>query len=181
MVFPSIRATKVLGDMETVEVKLLQYTFHFRKLTWREEFGIKFEPKENRLRTVLAHALADISGYQIKSIDDAKKVLNQIPTSIISRAFIIYKGSLPNEHRFSTLGLYKAPEAAKYQKKIMESEQEREAVMDRVEQEMASKFGTKELMENRRLENQMLRNSKGRGLTPATPDPVEEKKPETQK
>jgi hypothetical protein len=156
--------------METVEVKILQYTLRFRKMSWREEFTMKFEEKENRVRALLAHALTDISGLKVESVEDAKKVLSQIPTSLIDRVFIIYKGSQPDPRRFSTMGLYRAPEPNKYMGRIAKIEEEREQVMDRAEEQMASKFGMKELMEAREREREMLRKGKGRGLTRATPD-----------
>ena len=155
--------------MDTVEVKLLQYAFRFRKLSWREEFALKFDPKENKLRTVLAHALTEVSGFPISSVGDAQKVLAPIPSSIIDRVFIIYKGSLNPARTFSTMGLYRAPEPKKFTKKVMEVEKEREKVMDRVENEMAAKFGRQALRETREVENEMIKRSH-RGLSKATPE-----------
>ena len=157
-------------DMNTVEVKLLKYTFRFRKLSWREEFGMKFDPKESRLRAILACALVDISGLKINTVEEAKQVLASIPSSIIDRVFVIYKGSQPDYKDFSTLGLYQAPEPRKLAKKITEEMDEREKIMDKVEQEMSSKFGMAELQEAKAREREMLRNSKGRGMTRTTPD-----------
>ena len=156
--------------METVEVKILKYTFRFRHLPWREEFGIKFEQKDNRLRTVLAYALKEVSGFPISSLEDAKLVLAPIPLTIINRMFVIYKGSLPPPRTFSTMGLYRAPEPRKFTKKVMEAEEEREKTMDRVEQQMEAKFGRKEIQETLDAEKQMIKNSKMRGATRATPD-----------
>jgi hypothetical protein len=162
--------------MPDVEIKILKYTFNFRRLSWREEFSMKFEPKENRLSNVLAHALVDVSGMRVGSVQDAKKLLKQIPTSIIDRMYIIYKGSQPEPKNFSTMGLYRAPEPRKFMGKITKEAEQREEVIDKVEREMAAKFGTKELQEARATEREMLRKSGGRGLTPATPDFAPEKK-----
>jgi hypothetical protein len=156
--------------MEIVEVKLLQYTFRFRKLSWREEFGIKFDPKEDRIRTILAFALTDISGFKINTVDEARSVLAAIPPSITERVYIIWQGSMPNARMFSTMGLWKAPEAARYQQRVKLIEEEREEIMDRAEAEMEKKFGVKELREARARERLMVEKSKGRGLTKATPD-----------
>lgn len=156
--------------MDTVEVKLLKYAFRFRKLSWREEFNIKFEQKENRLRTVLAYALAEVSGLPINTLEDAKRVLAPVPSSIIERMFIIYKGSLDTPRLFSTMGLYRPPEPSKLAKEFAHVEKEREQVMDRVEKEMEAKFGRQELEETRAIEREMLKKSKGRGLTKATPE-----------
>lgn len=156
--------------METVEVKLLKYVFRFRQLSWREEFGIKFEQKDNRLRIVLAHALKEVSGFPISNLEEAKRVLAPIPPTIIDRMFVIYKGSLPPLQAFSTMGLYRAPEPRKFTKKVMEAEEEREKIMDRVEQQMEAKFGRREIQETLDAERQMMKNSKMRGATRATPD-----------
>lgn len=155
--------------MDTVEVKLLKYAFRFRKLAWREEFAIKFEPKESKLRTVLAHALVEVSGFPINTVDDAKRVLTPIPSSIIDRVFIIYKGSLRSARSFSTMGLYRAPEPKKFTKKVKEVERERDKIMDKVEGEIERKFGRQAIMEAREVENQMLKRNH-RGLTKATPE-----------
>jgi hypothetical protein len=173
-VFFTIRAIRFESDMETVEVKILKYAFRFRRLSWREEFGIKFEQKSSRLRTVLTYALKEVSGFPINSLEEAKRVLAPIPQTIIDRMFVIYKGSLPTPRAFSTMGLYRAPEPRKFTKKVMEAEEEREKIMDRVEErvaeQMAVKFGRKEIQETLDAERQMAKNSKMRGATRATPD-----------
>jgi len=156
--------------MDTVEVKLLQYTFRFRRLSWREEFAIEFDNKENRLKTILAYALTDISGLKINTVDEARRVLATMPPSIIDRVFVIWQGSMPTARIFSTMGLWKAPEAAKYAKRVKLIEEEREQIMDRVESEMEKKFGKKELEEARANERRMMEKGKGRGLTKATPE-----------
>ena len=156
--------------MDTVEVKILQYTFHFRQLSWREEAVIKFDKPENRLRVLLAHSMTDVSGLPVTSVEDAMKVLRAIPATVIQRMWVIFKGSLPMPRRFSTVGLYKAPSPGNFVKRIEQVEAQREAVMDRVEMEMEQKFGQRELAEAREVERQMMRNSKMRGATRATPD-----------
>jgi hypothetical protein len=156
--------------MKPIEIKILQYTFHFRPLSWREEFSIKFDKKESRLRTILACALLEVSGFPVKTKEEAGQVLAPIPTSIISRMFVIYKGSIPPPQAFSTMGLYRAPEPRKFTKKIMEAEEARERVMDRVEQQMEAKFGRQEIEETIAAERLMAKNSKLRGATKATPD-----------
>jgi hypothetical protein len=154
--------------MDTVEVKLLNYKFKFHQLRWREEFNIKFDPKKDRLRTILAHALAEVSGIKVNSVEDAERVLMPIPSAVIYRIFVVYKGTLPPARLFKTVGLYKAPEPSRLIKRIQEAEEEREQVMDRVERDMEAKFGRKELQEARQQELEMLKNSRGRGLTRAT-------------
>jgi len=155
---------------QTVEVKLLNYKFCFRQLRWREEFNIKFDPKKGRLRTILAYALSEVSGIKVGSVEDAERVLTPIPSAVIYRIFVVYKGLLSPARLFKTVGLYKAPEPSRLIKKIQEAEEEREQIMDRVEREMEAKFGRKELQEARQQELEMLRNSQGRGLTKASDD-----------
>lgn len=167
--------------MGQVEVKLLNYTFKFRELHWREEFGLAFDEKSDRLRTILSHALVEVSGLLTKSPAEAMTVLKAVPSAIIQRVFIVYKGSLPAPRVFHTVGLYKAPEPNRLIKKIKESDEERDQITDRVEREMESRFGRKELEEQRELERLMFKNSKGRGLVPATTDdtaPVPQPRPD---
>lgn len=151
--------------MNTVEVRLLNYRFRFVEMKWKKEFGIKFDPAKDRLRTILAHALDEVSGLKVKSIADATRIFEAIPFAVVYRIFLIYTGSLPEPKLFKTMGLYKAPEPNRFMRRIEEAEEQREKVMDRVEEEMAAKFGRKELNEARKLELEMLRKSKGRGLT----------------
>jgi hypothetical protein len=151
------------------EVKLLQYAFVFHNLKWREEFNIKFG-KKDRLRTILAHALDEVSGIKVGSVDEAQRVLDAIPSAVIYRIFILYKGNLKTFRSFTTIGLWKAPEPSKLIKKIEEAEEEREHIMDRVEREMEAKFGRKELAEARKMELEVLKASPKRNIIRATPD-----------
>jgi hypothetical protein len=154
----------------TVEVRLLNYKFRFQDMRWRKEFNIKFDSAKDHLRTTLATALDEVSGLKIASFNEAMRIFEAIPSTIIYRIFLIYKGGLSEPRLFKTTGLYKAPEPNRFLRRIMEAEESRDTVMDRVEEEMAAKFGRKELRETREQELQMLRNSKGRGLSRAAPD-----------
>jgi hypothetical protein len=156
--------------MNTVEIKLLKYAFRFRTLTWREEFKIKYDPKKDRLRTMLAHALEEVSGLKVKSAEEATKVLDALPQSVVNRVFILFKGETPEPRLFTTTGLYKAPEPSRFVKKVEEIEEKRERVMDKVEAELEQKFGRKELDETIEVERLMAKNSKLRGVTKPSPD-----------
>jgi len=156
--------------MDTVEVKILQYTFYFRQMAWREEGTIKFKKGEDRLRLILSHALTEVSGLKVETQEEALRVLRAIPSSVIQRVFILYKGHFDIPQRYSTMGLYKAPEPGKLIKRLAEVEEQRDRIMDKVEQEMEQKFGKQELYETMELERQMLKNSKARGATRATDD-----------
>ena len=159
-----------LRRMDTVEVKILRYSFRFRPLAWREEYGLKFEPGKDRLRTFLAAALVEVSGVAVGSAEDAWRVVDALPDTIVRRTFVVYKGSLPPPRTFQTLGLYRAPEPSRLAARMERAEEETERAMDKVEQEMERRFGRRELEEARAVEREMIRRSGLRGVTPATPD-----------
>ena len=98
-----------MSDMEPVEIKILQYTFRFRQLSWREETAIKFDKDVDRARLVLAHALVEVSGLKVNTVAEAEKVLGVIPKTVITRMITLWRGSYPVPRRFGTTGLYKAP------------------------------------------------------------------------
>jgi len=156
--------------MDTVEVRLLKYAFRFRPLSWREELGMVFPPKADRRRVLLSHALAEISGLKVNTAEEGLKVMDALPISVVHRVFILYRAALPEPRVFTTIGLYKAEEPNAFHGRIEKSEEETERIMDRVEQEMAQKFGRAELAEQRAQEAEMLKNSRGVGLTKATPE-----------
>lgn len=159
----------------TVEVKVLKYKFRFRSIHWREDFSIKSDPKIDRRRQVLAHALVEVSGLKVNSIAEAMKVLTAIPISIIDRIFTIYKGSLPAPRVFKTLGLYKAPEPMRFSRRVEKEIRDRETdTFQRAEELLETKYGKQELQETRELERAILKGSKLRGATGATPDSTEE-------
>ncbi len=84
-----------MAQVEQVEVKLLKYTFQFKRLRWREEFAIKFPPKASPQRIILAHALLEVSGIKPKTSDEAIKVMDAIPMAIVERVFSIWRGTFP--------------------------------------------------------------------------------------
>jgi hypothetical protein len=160
-----------MSDMDTVEVKILKYRFLFRQLTWREEFALKFPKDVDRRAVLLAHALDEVSGLKVTDVNEAMKVMKALPPTIVSRVFIVYRGSLPIPRIYTTTGLFKAPEPNAVARVFEQEEEARDKIMDKVEAEMESKFGRKELAEAREVERQMMRNSKLRGATKPTPEP----------
>jgi len=163
----------------TVEVKVLKYQFWFRPIHWREEFGIKADPKLDRRRQLLAYALAEISvaktRLKINNMAEAIKVFAAIPVSIIDRIFTVYKGSLPAPCIFKTMGLYRAPEPLKYSRRVeQEIRNQEDEAFRRAEELLENKYGKEELRETRELEAAILKGSKLRGATRATPDPSDE-------
>jgi len=165
--------------MDTIDIKLAHYSFRFKPLTWREEFTIKFEKNRDRLRTILAASLVEVSGLPIKNCDDGYRVMEAIPSTIIERILLIFKGQSPTPRIFHTVGLYQAPEPNKFRKTLDEAEAQRDEIGDRLEREMINKFGAQEVREARELDRRILEGSKLRGGTAPSPDlPIELSKPE---
>jgi len=159
--------------MDTVEVNILKYRFRFKPLTWREELSIKPEPKLDRRRQLLAHALTEVSGFPITSLTDSMKVFEAIPLTIISRIFIVYRGKLPAAHLFTTLGLYKAPEPMKYYRQVEAAQHDQEEdTFKQVEEMMERKFGREEMEAARELEAAIAKGSKLRGATRASSEQI---------
>jgi hypothetical protein len=156
--------------MESVEVKLLNYKFRFKRLRWREEFSIKFEPKQDPYRVILAYALETISGLPAGSVAEAYRVFEAMPSAIVSRVYKIYKGSLTSPRRFVTAGLYKAPEPSVYVNRVVEDEAKQETEVDKVAQRMESTFGKKELDEAREIDQKIIQASGYRGAVRKDPN-----------
>jgi hypothetical protein len=68
--------------MGMIEIPLHSLRYRFRSLTWQEEFRIPFSATEDQRKTLLAHALVDISGLKIPSAAEARTVLDQIPPAL---------------------------------------------------------------------------------------------------
>jgi len=156
--------------MSTMKISLLKYEFIFRLLSWREELSMKFPPKQDKRRVQLAYALDEISGLKVNTPEEGLKVMNAIPLSVIHRVFILYRAAFLEPRVFTTIGLYKAPEPNKLVRTFEKVEEEREQIMDKVEREMETKFGRKELEEQRALEREVLKKSGMRGAVKATED-----------
>lgn len=158
--------------MDLIEVKLLNYKFRFKRQMWRDEFVIKFPKGKDQTRVYLANALVEVSGLPVKSLAEANKIIDALPTAISSRVFRIYKGQCPPNRRFSTAALFAAPEPAKYKILLEEDETERDDLAERARQAMEAKFGRKELMEAAEVDRAILKGSKMRGAIKADPDAV---------
>ena len=159
--------------MDTVEVSVLKYKFQFRPIRWREELSIKPLEKVDRRRQLLAHALVSVSGFPISNVADATKIFAAIPLTVVSRIFIIYKGTIPPDRIFHTLGLYKAPEPLRFARQIEEAERDREEeTFQKVENMMEQKFGREEMEAARELEAAIRKGSGMRGATKASPERI---------
>lgn len=156
--------------MNSVEVRLLRYKFRFRNLTWREELHLTIPPGKNPTRIVLAHALEDVSGLPVKSVEEAAKVFAAMPIPVVSRVYRIYKGLLPASRRFETAGLYRAPDPSVYVKRVAEDDDVVDQASDRVMQRMEQNFSKQELAEAADIDRQILKASKLRGAVKINPE-----------
>jgi len=143
--------------MDLIEVILLNYRFKFRRLFWKEEFGLKPGDRDAR-RVMLAAALVEVSGLKIKSFAEAWRVMcpEVLPTPILRRVFLIYKGKQPETREFATLNLYKAPEPSAYGERLEAQAEAVEKAADVVIERMEQQFGKKELQEAAEVDRQVL-------------------------
>lgn len=155
--------------METIEVILLNYRFLFKRLYWKGEFALQAEGRDER-RVLLAAALTEVSGLKVESFDDAYRVLKALPTPILHRVFLIYKGKQPNTRQFTTRNLYKAPEPVAYGIRLSEEAETAERRADAVVKRMEQQFGPEELKEAAEVDRQIVAASKYRGAVRRSAD-----------
>lgn len=108
---------------ELVDIRLASFVYRFRRLTWLEEAQIKIPPGTDPRDTLLAHALHDVSGLLIPSLDERKQVVRKIPPALRWRIWVVYRGNLPSDRYFITKGLYQAPEYQAHNKRLIEDGQ----------------------------------------------------------
>jgi hypothetical protein len=150
-----------MEQMEQVEVKLLKYTFLFKRMRWLDDSTIKFEGR-NSQRVVLAHALLKVSGITPKDLQEALRVMDAIPAAIVDRVFRLWRGSFPPARKFTTSNLYKAPDTQQYEAKVEADTNEEEVQHDKLMQEMQSKFGPEEMAEAQELNQHILNAARRR-------------------
>ena len=150
--------------MDSIEVIVGSYRFRFRRLYWKEELGLRNEGRDPR-RVVLAQALEEVSGLKIEGFDEAWRVLcpEVLPTPILHRVFLVYKGKQPQSREFETRNLYKAPEPFRYEKQVEAETEATERKADAVVEHMERQFGKRELEEAAEVDRQIVRGSKLRG------------------
>jgi hypothetical protein len=163
---------KATNTAKFVDVKLLRFDFRFKRLLWREEMAIKLNKKKDPLRTILSHALVEVSGLKPESLEKAEKVIEAIPEAIAERVWKVYRGSFPAARRFSTVNLYQAPEPSEYMDKVVEEADEVETTHDKTIREMEARFGKQEVAEEAELSRQILAAARkeGKKFAPATPE-----------
>jgi hypothetical protein len=147
--------------MDLIEVVLLNYRFKFRRLFWKEEFELDTKDRDGR-RVVLATALVEVSGLMLKNFDDAWRVLEALPTAILHRVFIIYKGKQPETRAFTTRNLYKAPETTTVGTRIAEEQDANEKTADVALARMEQQFGKQEIAETAELDRQILEGARNK-------------------
>jgi hypothetical protein len=82
--------------MDLIEIPLNSYRYYFRRLTWQEEVRLPFSPTQDQRKTVLSHALVDISDLNI-SAAEAMTIPNEFSEANFWRIWIVYRGNLPEE------------------------------------------------------------------------------------
>jgi hypothetical protein len=139
-----------------IEVKLLNYVFQFKRIMWREEFGLKFVGKDPQKWT-LAHALYDVvrerSRFTPKTVDDAYKLLSSLPPPVVKRVYILYIGLQPKHRTFTVTNLYRAPEPSKFAFLARVSEENQQ---EAIQKTLESQFDSEQLREIRETERAIL-------------------------
>jgi hypothetical protein len=149
--------------MITLEFPLQQFNLKFKALNWREEFAVDCSKGKDSRRVLLSAALAEVSGLQIQTFEEAYRILETLPSQVIGRVFVMYKGSLPKPKTFKLTPLYKAPEPSSYMNRVAEDENKED---DRHEQVMRdTRFSAQELKEAEEADQRVMRASGMRGAT----------------
>jgi hypothetical protein len=94
------RPTSPAQSVSFVEIPLNKFVYRFRRLSWREELRLKFKPKDDQRRVVLALALHDVSGL-VLSPSEATKALQAIPEAVLWRIWVLYRADLPAERYYT--------------------------------------------------------------------------------
>jgi hypothetical protein len=103
--------------MDHIEIALLDYRAHFRRLTWREEVHLPTDSADNQQTAALALALVDVSG-KVLSPAESTLIILALPFPIRRRVWILYKAGQADNKRFTTKGLYTAPSASVHAKRV---------------------------------------------------------------
>lgn len=154
--------------MDTVDIRLNRYQYRFRKLTYREEFGLDQKAGAAGRKRVLAAAMTEVSGLPITSREDAALILTTIPVTVLNRVWILYRGGITEDRFFSTTGLYRAPDPHQLSNIQEAADERRSHVVDRTMEAMEQKFGKQEVAEAMAVERRLVEDARRRGtLTPS--------------
>ncbi len=149
-----------MDSTQLIEIPILKHKYHFRPLTWLEEFSIVYPKGKNPQRVMLSHALVDISGVPVPNVDEGQRMLNPIPTAVVSRMFIVYRGSAQASRKFEAAPLYRAPEPSSYARRVKIQAGEQDNQMENVDRHLENMYGAKELEGARAIQEQILAASK---------------------
>jgi hypothetical protein len=147
---------------DLIKVPLANFEFGFRRLVWKDEFDMKTKGLDEK-RVYLATALVEVSGLKIKDFHDAYRLMTSLPTPIMERVLIVYKGMQPDNQHFTTGNLYKAPEPITYARQVETVQDDAESTSDALVKQMESTFGRQELKEAAEIDRQIVRGSGLRG------------------
>ena len=140
--------------MHLVEIPLNTSVYRFRRLPWTEEARIVVPPGEDARKVLLTHALHDISGLPVDSLEDARKVIAKIPSTLRWRVWVLYRGNLPSERYYTSRGLFEAPDHMACDKRLIDEGMDSEET--HADAQMVRKFGPEEVRETHALEQRML-------------------------
>jgi hypothetical protein len=158
---------------DLITVPLANFEFKFRRLVWKEEFEMKTKGLDEKC-VYLATALVEVSGLKIKNFQDAYRLMTSLPTPILSRVLIVYKGMQPENQHFTTGNLYKAPDPIQFTRRREAIRDDAETTSDALVKRMESTFGKKELAEAAEIDRQIVRGSGHRGAIPKHADDEED-------
>lgn len=144
-----------------VEVTLAGHTFVFRRLSWREEVEFSQRTGATGRQAYIANALTTVDGKTL-GFDDALKLLRTLPRPIYERVVVFYLGSLPTRRIPTALVPYAAPEAATYQRRVDEDDEDLQSEEERM---LERTFGKDEVEEQRDLAQRMVAGTKAAGVT----------------
>jgi hypothetical protein len=109
--------------MHLVEIRLASFLYRFRRLTWREEAGIKPKAGQALGDLLLDLALHDISGLPVSSREEATQVIPENSPALRWRIWVVYRGNQSEDRYFSTKGLYEASDHTAYNKRLIDEGQ----------------------------------------------------------
>jgi hypothetical protein len=151
--------------MSVVEIPLNSFVYRFRRLAWQQEMQIPLTDQEDQRKTLLSHALTDISGLRVNSVEEARKVLDQIPPALFWRIWILYRGNLPEDRYYTSKGLFDAPDLKTYNKRVFDDERQADSTADaatrRMEQQGLSGQMEREAID---IQNRIVADAKKRGI-----------------
>lgn len=158
-----------------IELVLVNHTFRFRRLTWRDE--VEFSQKHPAATRVdyAAYALDSVDS-RVLTFEQARAALAALPKPIRDRVLVFYMGSLPTRRSFTAEVPYAAPEPVPYQQQVTSEFEEQEG---EGEDALERTFGKEEVAEAQALARRMAENTGYAGVGPALTDEGIDEEPPT--